>query len=156
LIFIVGTFAASGFFNLLLIWVVLVTAAIAGDSLNYLIGSYFGRKISRMSFVSQEYLYKTEKFYEKYGGKTIVLARFVPIIRTFAPFVAGIGKMNYFYFLFYNIIGGLVWVSIFLFGGYYLGTIPFIENNLTLVVIVIIALSLVPAIFEVIRERRKA
>ena len=109
-----------------------------------------------MSFVSQEYLYKTEKFYEKYGGKTIVLARFVPIIRTFAPFVAGIGKMNYFYFLFYNIIGGLVWVSIFLFGGYYLGTIPFIENNLTLVVIVIIALSLVPAIFEVIRERRKA
>ena len=156
LIFIVGTFSAAGYFNLLLMWVILVTAAIAGDSLNYLFGSYFGKRIARMPFVKKEYMEKTESFYDKYGAKTIIIARFVPIVRTFAPFIAGIGKMNYRTFLIYNIVGGLIWVSLFLFGGYYLGTIPFVENNLTLVTVGIILLSLVPPFIEIVRVKRKA
>jgi len=154
LIFVIGAFAAQGFLNIFLLFIILCLAAILGDSVNYWIGKYFGEKVFANSrFFKKEYLERTKDFYKKYGGKTIIMARFVPIVRTFAPFVAGIGKMDYIKFLSYNIIGGIVWVFLFLFAGYFFGGISIIKGNLTLVIYLIILISLVPPIIEYFRRR---
>jgi membrane-associated protein len=157
LLFVAGTFAGSGILNIFVLFAIFSLASILGDTVNYWIGSFFGERVfAKSRFFKQEYMEKTKNFYNKYGAKTIVLARFVPIIRTFAPFVAGIGKMYYGKFLFYNVIGGLAWVSLFLFSGYFFGKIPIIENNLTLVVLLIVVISVIPGVVEFLRERRRA
>jgi len=156
LIFISGTFAGMGNFNLFLLWILFSLAAILGDSLNYFIGNYFGEKIFlKFKFFKKEHLDSTKDFYVNHGGKTIIFARFIPFIRTFAPFVAGVAKMDYKKFLSYNIIGGIIWVSLFLFMGYYFGKIPWVEKNLTLVIFIIILTSIAPAIFEYFRVKKK-
>ena len=156
LLFVAGTFASGGFFNIWILFILLSVAAILGDSLNYAIGSYFGAKVFEKSrFFKKEYLDKTKGFYDKYGKKTIVMARFVPIIRTFAPFVAGVGKMRYSSFISYNIVGGILWVALFLFGGYFFGQVPFVEKNLTLVIFAIIFISILPPVIEYLRHRLK-
>ena len=158
LIFVAGTIATKGVLNLGILFIILFVAAVLGDSINYWIGNKIGPRIFRShtsKFFNENNLTRAHNFYEKYGGKTIIYARFIPIIRTFAPFVAGIGEMSYFKFFVYNIIGGLLWVLIFLFGGYFFGQISFVENNLTLVIIGIIIISLIPPIIEYVRERRK-
>jgi len=156
LIFAAGTFAASGMLNVFLLFVILVGAAIIGDSVNYAIGKYFGEQLFLKSrLIKQEHLDRTKGFYERHGGKTIIMARFVPIVRTFAPFVAGIGKMNYWKFFSYNVIGGLLWVAIFLFGGFYLGGLEFVKHNLTYVIFGIIFVSILPPIIEYFRMRKK-
>jgi len=158
LIFIAGSFAAAGSLDLWVLFVVFAFAAIIGDTVNYWIGHYLSRKAfhDKSRFFKKEYLVEAEKFYEKHGGKTIILARFIPIIRTFAPFVAGVGKMTYSRFILYNIIGGIAWVSMFLFAGYLFGTIPIIKDNLSLVVIGIIVVSLVPAALKVMGHLLKS
>lgn len=154
LLFVLGTFAGVGFLNIFLLFFLLTIAAIIGDSVNYWIGNYFGENIFKKSrLFREEYLVKTKGFYQKYGGKTIFLARFVPIIRTFAPFVAGVGKMNYTKFLVYNISGGISWVFLFLFGGYFFGGIPVVKENLTIVILVIIVISVIPLLIEYLRRR---
>ncbi len=157
LLFAAGAFAARGSLSITVILVSLALASIFGDTVNYHIGKNLGPKVFRKEkhvLFNREYLTRTEKFYEKHGPRTIVLARFIPIIRTFAPFVAGIGKMPYPKFLFYNIAGGIVWVLLFGLGGYFFGTIPFVEENFSLVVLAIIILSLVPAVKEGIQHWR--
>ena len=136
-------------------WILLMVAGILGDMVNYHIGKYFGPKAfsGKYKFLKKEYLEKTEKFYEKYGGKTIIYARFVPIIRTFAPFVAGVGSMSYGKFASYNVIGAILWVTSFLFIGYFFGGLPIIKDNFTIVIFAIILLSMLPPIIEVIREK---
>ena len=157
LVFVLGAFAAKGYLNLALLFIILSLVAILGDTLNYWIGNYFGERVfAKSRFFKQEYLDKTKNFYAKHGSKTIILARFVPIVRTFAPFVAGIGKMNYFKFLSFNIIGGLIWISLFLFAGFFFGEIPLIEENLTIVIFIIVGISLLPPIIEYLRCRRKS
>lgn len=153
LLFAAGTFASPALGSALNIWVLwglLVLAAILGDTVNYWIGHFIGPRAfsGEIRFLKKEYLDRTHAFYEKHGGKTIVLARFIPIIRTFAPFVAGIGAMSYGRFIAYNVIGGVAWVSIFLFLGYFFGTLPFVQHNFTVVVLAIIAISVMPVIFE--------
>lgn len=138
--------------------VVVFTAAVLGDSCNYMIGHFFGKKLfsnpdSRI--FKQSYLDKTHDFFRKYGGKTIILARFVPIVRTFAPFVAGMGKMNYYNFMIYNLTGAALWVGIFCFAGYFFGDLPFVQQNLKLLLLAIIVISVLPAVIEVIRARLK-
>ena len=155
LLFVVGAFAARGSFHPGLAFALLAAAAIIGDSVNYLIGKYLGEQLSHSRFVKKEYLERTHQFYEKYGGKTIVLARFVPIVRTFAPFVAGVGKMNYRYFLTYNVVGGLLWVSLFVFGGYFFGNMPVVKKNFTMVIFAIIFLSILPGIVEFVRAKKE-
>ncbi len=158
LLFAVGTFAARGSLELPVVLGLLILAAIAGDTVNYWIGHMVGPKIfsgEKVRFLDKEHLKRTHEFYEKYGGKTIILARFMPIIRTFAPFVAGIGSMTYGRFLTYNVIGGILWITIFLIGGYYFGNISVVQKNFTLVILAIICLSILPAIIEFIRNRRK-
>ncbi len=158
LLFAAGTFAALGALNPVLLFFLLTTAAILGDTINYWIGNQIGPRAfsGDIRFLKKEYLDRTHEFYEKHGGKTIVLARFVPIIRTFAPFVAGVGSMTYSYFLSYNVIGGIVWVAIFVFGGYFFGNIPFVKENFTLVILAIIFLSILPPIIEYLRERQRS
>lgn len=143
--------------SILLMCLLLIVAAILGDLVNYHIGKYIGPKAfsGRYRFLKVEYLNKTQQFYEKYGGKTIIYARFVPIIRTFAPFVAGIGTMSYARFATYNVVGGIAWVASFLFLGYFFGGLPIIKDNFTYVVFGIIFVSILPPFIEVIRERRK-
>lgn len=144
LLFISGTFASKGSFMVEALFGLLVIAAIAGDTVNYWIGHYVGPKVFNKEdsrFFKREYLEKARIFYEKYGAKTIILARFVPIVRTFAPFVAGIGKMSYRRFLTYNIVGGIAWVAIFIFGGYFFGNLQVVKDNLTLLIYVIILVS---------------
>ncbi|MEK6875609.1 MAG: DedA family protein [Nanoarchaeota archaeon] len=153
LLFVAGTFAGTGYLNLYLLLIIFSAAAILGDSVNYFIGNYFGEKVF-LKFINTKYLEKTKTFYEKYGKKTIVLARFVPIVRTFAPFVAGVGKMRYPVFLWYNIIGGVVWVFLAVFAGYFFGQIPFVEQNLTIFVLLIIFLSFIPIIVEYLRQKK--
>jgi membrane-associated protein len=129
-------------------------AAILGDSMNYFIGNYFGEKVfSKSRFFKKEHLEKTKDFYKKHGGKTIIYARFIPIVRTFAPFVAGICKMEYKKFLSYNIVGGIVWVTLFLFGGYFFGRIEWVEKNLTLLIYLIIGFSVLPIIIEFLKAK---
>ncbi len=155
LLFVAGALASKKVMNIFFLFFLFTIAAILGDTVNYWTGKYFGNKIEGSKWIKKEYLEKTNQFYEKYGGKTIILARFVPIIRTFAPFVAGVGKMNYIRFLSFNVVGGILWVAIFTFSGYFLGTIPWVEKNLTLVIIAIIILSLIPPAIEFLRHKRK-
>jgi len=157
LLFAVGTFAAIGSLNVLWLFIILSSAAIIGDTVNYSVGKFLGRKAieHETRFIKKEYIDKTQKFYEKYGAKTIVLARFVPIVRTFAPFVAGIGSMNYFKFLAYNVFGGILWVGILLFGGYFFGNIPIVRNNFSVAILLIIIISIMPMIIEFWRHYRQ-
>ena len=153
LLFVAGTFAGTGALNLYALLISLSLAAILGDTLNYWMGSFFGEKVFSR-FIKKEYMERTKQFYDKHGKKTIVLARFVPIVRTFAPFVAGIGKMNYLTFLSYNIIGGIVWVFLFILAGYFFGSMPIVEKNLTLVILLIIAVSFIPVAMEYLKHRK--
>jgi len=158
LIFAAGTFAARGDLKVGWLFLVLAAAAVLGDTVNYWIGKIIGPKIfhkEKTRFFKKEYLDRTHEFYEKYGAETIIIARFVPIIRTFAPFVAGIGRMSYLKFISYNVIGGVGWVAIFTFGGYFFGNIPFVKNNFSIVIIAIILISLVPAVVEFLKHRKK-
>ncbi len=158
LVFALGTFAASGSLSLGGLFVVLGAAAVLGDSANCAIGKYLGQWILRRQgawFLKREHIDRTHRFYEKYGAKTIVLARFVPIVRTFAPFVAGVGEMSYLRFFSYNVVGGLLWISLFLLGGFFFGNIPFVKRNFTMVILAIIIISILPAVIEVVKERRK-
>ncbi len=154
LLFVAGTLAGQGTLQVLLLWTVFTVAAILGDSLNYWVGTHFGRRLEKSKFIRPEYLEKTKGFYEEYGKKTIIIARFVPIVRTFAPFVAGMGHMNYRDFLFYNIVGAIAWVSSFIFAGYFFGQIPWVEANLEKVILGIIILSIIPPILEVWKQHR--
>ena len=151
LLFAAGTFASLGSLKVFWLFILLSIAAILGDTINYWLGHFIGPKIW---FLNKKYLEQTQNFYERHGGKTIILARFIPIIRTFAPFVAGIGKMNYWRFISYNIIGGISWIAIFLFGGYYFGNIPLVKQNFTLVILAIIFISILPAIIGYFRHRK--
>lgn len=156
LLFAAGALSALGSLNYFGVMVLLMLAAILGDTANYWIGHFFGRKIvdnPRITLINQEHIDKTEAFYRKHGGKTIVLARFIPIIRTFAPFVAGVGKMDYGTFFFYNVIGGIVWVGSFTTAGYFFGNLPFVKDHFSLMVLAIVAISVVPVIIEYIRHR---
>jgi len=157
LLFASGAFAAQGLLDITILFLLLSAAAILGDSVNYSIGKYLGPKMFKENsrYLKKKYLERTEKFYEKHGCKTIVIARFVPVVRTFAPFVAGIGKMTYKKFLSYNIIGGISWVAIFLFGGYFFGSIPLVKENFSIVIIGIIVVSLLPVVIELIRHNIK-
>lgn len=157
LLFAAGAISALGSLNVWLIVLLLMIAAIVGDTINYWIGHFFGQKIvnnPRIPFINQEHIDKTEQFYKKYGGKTIILARFVPIVRTFAPFVAGIGTMDYQKFLRYNIVGGVVWVALFTLAGYFFGNIAFVKQNFHYAIIVIIVLSVIPMVYEYIQHKR--
>ena len=156
LLFAAGTFAGIGALNVFVLFAVLAAAAILGDTINYSIGKFLGAKAFQKypKIFKKEYLDRTHNFYEKYGAKTIVLARFVPIVRTFAPFVAGVGKMDYLSFLAYNILGGILWVALFVFGGYYFGNMPIVKENFTIVIFVIIILSFMPMVLEYWKHRR--
>jgi membrane-associated protein len=156
LLFAAGTFAALGALDLRLLIVLLTVAAIIGDTVNYWVGSYVGPRAfgGHVRFLKTEYLERTHAFYEKHGGKTIILARFIPIIRTFAPFVAGVGAMSYPKFLTYNVVGAVIWVGLFVLGGYFFGNIPTVRQNFTLVILAIIAISILPIVIEAVRNRR--
>jgi membrane-associated protein len=157
LLFAAGTFAGMGSLNIWVLLISLSVAAILGDTVNYWIGHYIGPKAfsGEIRFLKKEYLDRTHAFYEKHGGKTIILARFIPIIRTFAPFVAGIGAMTYGHFITYNVVGGIAWVAIFTLGGYFFGSMPFVQENFTYVVLAIILISVLPGVIEFLRERAK-
>lgn len=153
LLFAAGALAAMGLLNIALLFLLLFTAAVIGDAVNYHIGRYFGLKVFKPNarFLKTEYLDKTHAFYEKYGGKTIVLARFVPIVRTFAPFVAGAGKMTYHHFFIFNILGAFLWCILMLGAGYFFGTRPIVKNNFSLIVIGIVFISILPMAYEIIK-----
>ncbi|HKI78775.1 MAG TPA: DedA family protein [Ignavibacteriaceae bacterium] len=156
LIFAAGTFAANGAFNIHFLFILLVVAAILGDTINYWIGNYLGPRIAgseNIRFINKSHIERTHKFFEKYGGKTIIIARFVPIVRTFAPFVAGIGSMTYKKFISYNVIGGILWVGLFSYGGYFFGNIEFVKNNFSLVILAIIIISIMPPVVEYVRHK---
>ena len=158
LIFAAGTFAARGDLNVVGLFLALAAAAVIGDSVNYWIGKIIGPKVFQKEnsrVFKKAYLERTHNFYEKYGAETIIIARFVPIVRTFAPFVAGIGRMSYGKFLSYNVVGGVGWVALFTFGGYFFGNIPFVRRNFSLVIIAIIVISLVPAVVEILKHRKR-
>jgi len=156
LLFATGTFAALGALDLRLVVLLLIAAAIIGDTVNYWVGAYIGPRAfsGNVRFLKKEYLDRTHEFYERHGGKTIILARFVPIIRTFAPFVAGVGAMSYPRFITYNVVGAVLWVGLFVLGGYFFGNIPVVRENFTLVILAIIALSVMPIALEAVRARR--
>jgi len=159
LLFAAGTFAAVKALHLGWLFVILSAAAVIGDTANYWIGHFVGPKVfskEKTRFFKKEYLDRTHRFYEKYGAETIIIARFVPIVRTFAPFVAGIGRMSYWKFISYNVIGGIGWVAVFVFGGYFFGNIPFVRKNFSLVILAIIIISLIPGLVEFLRHRREA
>jgi membrane-associated protein len=156
LIFAAGTFAAIGAFNLGILFCVLAGASICGDTTNYWIGNFIGPKIfhkEKVRFFKKEYLERTHRFYEKHGGKTIILAKFVPIIRTFAPFVAGIGSMTYRRFVMFNITAAIIWVGTFSSLGYFFGNLPFVRNNFSVVILIIILISVMPGIIGYIRHK---
>ena len=160
LLFATGALAATPGSPLRVHWLFLVlgAAAVLGDTVNYWIGHAIGPKIflrEKVRFLKKEHLERTHEFYEKYGGVTIILARFVPIIRTFAPFVAGIGRMTYWRFISYNVIGGVAWVAIFVFGGFFFGNLPVVRRNFTMVIFAIILISVLPGVIEYLRQRRK-
>jgi len=159
LLFVIGTFAARGSLDLLWSILLLSLAAIAGDTVNYWVGYLAGPKMyetERIRWIKREYLERAHQFYEKYGGKTIILARFVPIVRTFAPFVAGIGTMHYSRFILYNVVGGISWIVLLVGGGYFFGNLPIVKNNFTFVIFAIIVLSVMPSVIEFLRQRREA
>jgi len=156
LLFAAGTFAALGSFNVWGLIGLLAVAAVGGDAVNYSIGHYLGERAYNIKWIKKEYLEKTHAFFEKHGGKAIFLARFVPIVRTFAPFVAGIGKMSYAYFATYNIVGGITWVMLFTLLGYFFGNIPFVKKNFEFVIVAIILISVVPMFVEWWKARRDA
>jgi membrane-associated protein len=155
LLFAAGAFAATGTLYLWGVFVLLAFAAILGDTVNYWIGHRIGPRVFRedVRFLKREYLERTQRFYEKHGGKTIFLARFIPIIRTFAPFVAGVGTMRYGKFIVYNVVGALVWTSLFTFAGYFFGNIPIVRDNFGLVVVAIIVISVLPVVYELVQQR---
>ena len=156
LLFAAGTFAALGALNVWLLFVLLAVAAVLGDTVNYWIGHYLGSRAYNIKWIKREYLERTQHFFDKYGRKTIFLARFVPIVRTFAPFVAGIGQMSYPSFISYNIFGGITWVALFTFAGYFFGNIPFIREHFSLVVLAIVLISIVPMVVEAIKAQRES
>ncbi len=155
LIFVAGTFAASGALDLKTLFILLFVAAILGDTANYQIGHFFGPKVfsKDMRFLNRENLERTQHFYEKHGGKTIIMARFIPIIRTFAPFVAGVGTMSYWRFLLFNLAGAFLWVGIVLSGGYFFGNLPIVRDNFTLVIFAIIGISIAPGVLGYLKQR---
>lgn len=157
LLFAAGAFAARGSLNVFFVFALLSIAAIVGDAVNYAIGAYLGPKVftKNYRFLNQNHLKIAEEFYAKHGNKTIVMARFVPIVRTLAPFLAGVSKMSYPKFASYNIVGGLLWVALCVFGGYFFGNIPFVEKHFSAVILVIIVISILPGVIHVIREKRK-
>ena len=155
LLFAAGALAAMGSFKIVILFLLMAVAAILGDTVNYWIGHKLGRGVFEKGsrFFKKEYLEEAEAFYAKHGGKAIILARFVPIVRTFAPFVAGISEMHYGRFISYNIIGGLTWVSLFLFGGYWFGNIPFVKENFHYVVVAIVLISVVPIVLTALKKK---
>ncbi|OGO21482.1 MAG: hypothetical protein A2Y54_11150 [Chloroflexi bacterium RBG_16_51_16] len=155
LLFAAGTFASLGSLNLLPLLGLLMLAAVLGDTVNYWIGHALGDRAYQIKWVRKDYLDRTHAFFEKHGGKTIFLARFVPIVRTFAPFVAGIGRMSYGYFISYNIFGGIFWVALFTLAGYFFGNIPFVRRNFEFVIIAIILISVMPILYEWLKARVK-
>lgn len=158
LLFAIGTFSASGSLKAGWVFFILSVAAVAGDTANYWIGYFVGSKVfqkEKVHFLNKKYLDRTHQFYEKYGGKTIILARFVPVVRTFAPFVAGIGRMTYRNFVTYNILGGVAWIAIFVFAGFYFGTLPFVKDHFTLIIYLIIAISILPGVMEFFRQHNR-
>ena len=157
LLFAAGSFAAAGSLSALTVFAVVAIAAILGDTINYSIGKFLGAKAfeKHPKIFKKEYLEKTQNFYSKYGNRAIVLARFVPIVRTFAPFVAGVGKMNYLNFLVYNVIGGIVWTALFVFSGYYFGNLRIVKDNFSIVIIAIIILSFMPILWEWRKSRKR-
>mgnify|MGYP000887926455 CR=1 FL=1 len=158
LLFAAGAFAAAGSLSLPVLLLLLGVAAVLGDTANYWIGAYLGKRLiaSPRQWVKREHLERTHSFYERYGAKTIVIARFVPIVRTLAPFVAGLGRMGYGRFMAYNVVGGLSWVLICTLAGYFFGNLPVVQKNFSLVILGIIAVSLLPAVIEVLRARRSS
>jgi membrane-associated protein len=159
LLFAVGAFAARGSLSLPVALAVLGVAAILGDTANYWIGAVVGPKVFHredVRLLNRKHLEQTHRFYERYGGKTIVIARFVPIVRTFAPFVAGIGKMTYGHFLSFNVIGGAAWVLGFVMAGFWFGNIPVVKRNFTFVIFAIIVISVIPPVIEFFRQRARA
>ena len=155
LLFAAGTFAALGSLNVWGLVGLLFVAAVLGDAVNYTIGHYLGERAYNIKWIKKEYLDKTHAFFEKHGGKAIFLARFVPIVRTFAPFVAGIGKMSYRYFATYNVVGGAVWVFTFTLMGYFFGNLEFVKKNFEFVIIAIIFISVLPMFFEWRKARKE-
>ncbi|HZM90688.1 MAG TPA: DedA family protein [Blastocatellia bacterium] len=156
LLFAAGAFAALGSLNVIWLFVLLSIAAIAGDTINYWVGHWVGPKLfsrENVRFLNKKHLERTHAFYERYGGKTIIIARFVPIVRTFAPFVAGIGSMSYGRFITYNVIGGIAWVAICVFAGYFFGNLEIVKKNFSLVIIAIVLISVLPMVVEFIRNR---
>ena len=156
LLFAAGAFAAAGSLKIGWLFLLLSAAAIAGDTVNYWVGYFIGPKVfqkENVRFLNKKHLERTHAFYEKYGGKTIIIARFVPIVRTFAPFVAGIGRMSYWRFFSYNVVGGLAWIAICTFGGYFFGNIPVVKQNFSIVIIAIVLISVLPAVIEYARHR---
>lgn len=159
LLFVAGTIAAAGAMDVHLVVILLIVAAVLGDTVNYWIGKAVGPRVfheERARFFRKEYLDRTHRFYERHGGKTIVIARFVPVIRTFAPFVAGIGTMDYRRFLLFNVTGAVLWVTSLTYAGYFFGNLPWVKANLTLVILGIILLSISPGIFEYLRHRAQS
>ncbi len=159
LLFAVGSFAAIGALDVSIVLLTLTVAAILGDTVNYGIGHFMGPKVflkKDSKIFRKEYLDKTHRFYERYGGKTIIFARFVPIVRTFAPFVAGVGSMSYSRFIAFNIIGAVAWIAAFILAGYFFGAIPMVKKNFTIVIFAIIFLSILPGVIEYLRHRRSA
>jgi membrane-associated protein len=159
LLFAAGTFAAIGALELWFLVVLLMAAAIIGDSVNYSIGKYVGPKVfhkENVRFLNKKHLQRTHDFYERHGGKTIIIARFIPIVRTFAPFVAGIGSMTYPRFLMYNVTGAAMWVSIFVVGGYLFGNLPFIREHFSFIIVAIVLISVMPAAVEYVRQKLAA
>jgi len=152
MIFAAGAIAAIGKLNIILLFVLLASAAILGDTVNYWIGKFVGLRIVNPKY--KKYICKTERFYKDHGGKTLIFARFIPFIRTFAPFVAGIGKMNYLRFLAFNIAGGIFWTGLFVFSGYFFGNLPFVKENLSIIILLILSTSFIPVIIELVKKGR--
>lgn len=158
LLFALGAFAAKGSFDFWIMSILLIIAAIIGDSVNYSIGRYFGKKfleLEKIPLIKKAHIEKAHSFYDKHGPKTIILARFIPIVRTFAPFVAGIGEMNYSKFMSYNVIGAILWVMSFMTLGYVFGNLQIVQSNFKLVILAIIVLSILPGVIEFVREKRR-
>jgi len=156
LLFAAGTFAGLGSLNVWAVSALIGTAALLGDNTNYWIGRKVGPRVFKedVRYLKREYLDRTHRFYEKHGGKTVIIARFLPIIRTFSPFVAGVGAMSYPRFLAYSVLGAALWVGIFVFGGYFFGNLPVVKENFSLVILAIIVLSVMPIVYEFFRHRR--